>query len=99
MNPYLSMAAAIGSGLLGIERKIDPGAISTGNAYAQDVPENRRLPSNLETAAALFGNSEAAKELFGEPFVRHFADSRSFEARQFARAVTDWELRRYFEIL
>lgn len=99
VNPYLSMAAAIGSGLLGIERKIDPGAISTGNAYAQEVPENRRLPSNLETAAVLFGGSEAAKELFGEAFVRHFADSRTFEARQFARAVTDWELRRYFEIL
>ncbi len=99
VNPYLSMAAAIGSGLLGIERKIDLGTISTGNAYAQDVPESRRLPSNLETAAVLFGGSEGAKELFGEAFVRHFADSRSFEARQFARAVTDWELRRYFEIL
>ena len=99
VNPYLSMAAAIGSGLLGIERKIDPGAISIGNAYAQDVPENRRLPSNLETAAELFRGSESATELFGGAFVRHFADSRSFEARQFARAVTDWELRRYFEIL
>ena len=99
VNPYLSMAAAIGSGLLGIENRIDPGTISTGNAYAQEVPENRRLPSNLETAAVLFGGSEGAKELFGEAFVRHFADSRSFEARQFARAVTDWELRRYFEIL
>lgn len=99
VNPYLSMAAAIGSGLLGIERKIDPGSISVGNAYAQEVSEKRRLPSNLETAAALFGSSAAAKELFGEPFVSHFSDSRSFEARQFSRAVTDWELRRYFEIL
>ncbi|MGE6743734.1 glutamine synthetase family protein [Allorhizobium pseudoryzae] len=99
VNPYLSMAAAIGSGLLGIEKKIDPGAISVGNAYAKEVPESRRLPSNLETSAVLFGASAEAKDLFGEAFVRHFADSRSFEARQFARAVTDWELRRYFEIL
>jgi len=99
VNPYLSMAAAIGSGLLGIERKIEPAPISVGNAYAQEVPPERRLPGNLETAATLFGQSEAARELFGQPFVRHFADSRVFEAQQFSRAVTDWELRRYFEIL
>lgn len=99
VNPYLSMAAAVGSGLLGIERAIDPGSVSTGNAYASDVPADRRLPSNLETAAMLLSGSNAAKELFGESFVRHFAESRLFEARQFGRAVTDWELRRYFEIL
>jgi glutamine synthetase len=99
VNPYLSIAAAIGSGLLGIERKIEPAAISVGNAYAQEVPPERRLPGNLETAATLFAQSEAAQELFGQPFVRHFADSRIFEAQQFSRAVTDWELRRYFEIL
>jgi glutamine synthetase len=99
VNPYLSMAAAIGSGLLGIERQIDPGPRSIGNAYAQEVPEARRLPGNLETAAVLFGQSEAAQDLFGAAFVRHFADSRMFEARQYARAVTDWELKRYFEII
>ena len=99
VNPYLSMAAAVGSGLLGIEDEIDPGPPSTGNAYAQEPPENRRMPGSLETAAVLLSQSAAARELFGEDFVRHFADSRLFEARQFARAVTDWELRRYFEIL
>ena len=99
VNPYLSMAAAIGSGLIGIERKIDPGTISVGNAYAQDVPESRRLPSNLESAASLLSKSVEARDLFGDSFVDHFSDSRSFEARQFARAVTDWELRRYFEVL
>lgn len=99
VNPYLSMAAAIGSGLLGIERGIDPGARSVGNAYAQDIPESRRLPGNLETSAVLLQQSEAAIDLFGPAFVRHFSDSRLFEARQYARAVTDWELKRYFEIL
>ncbi len=99
VNPFLSMAAAIGAGLLGIEQKIEPTQMSVGNAYLDEVPSDRRLPSNLETAAALFVESKAAQELFGQPFVRHFADSRLFEAKEFSRAVTDWELRRYFEIL
>jgi glutamine synthetase len=37
--------------------------------------------------------------LFGEPFVAHFAASREWEEREFRRAVTDWELARYFEII
>lgn len=99
VNPYLSMAAAIGSGLLGIEKGLEPGAESTGNAYEVDVPIDRQLPTNLESAGILFGQSEAARDLFGDDFVTHFADSRVFEARQFGRAVTDWELKRYFEVL
>lgn len=99
VNPYLSMAAAIGSGLLGIMQEIDPGEASTGNAYEQDLPPERCLPSNLEAAGILFGQSKAAEELFGAEFTRHFAQSRIFEARQHARAVTDWELKRYLEIL
>lgn len=99
VNPYLSMAAAIGSGLLGIEKGIEPGPISTGNAYSLNVPADRQLPTNLESAGEILGRSEAAADLFGAAFTRHFADSRLFEARQYARAVTDWELKRYFEIL
>jgi glutamine synthetase len=30
--------------------------------------------------------------------VRHYAAAARFEADQFARAVTDWELERYFEV-
>lgn len=99
VNPYLSMAAAIGSGLLGIEKGIEPGEPAVGNAYDLDVPMDRQLPTNLESAGILFGASDAAKDLFGEAFVEHFAASRVFEAHQYGRAVTDWELRRYFEVL
>ncbi|EAQ43978.1 hypothetical protein MED193_00530 [Roseobacter sp. MED193] len=99
VNPYLSMAAAIGSGLLGIEQGIEPGDAATGNAYDLDVPTTRQLPTNLESAGILFGASQAANAMFGKAFVEHFSASRIFEAREFGRAVTDWELRRYFEVL
>ena len=32
-------------------------------------------------------------------FVEHYAASREWEDREFRRAVTDWELARYFEII
>ena len=44
-------------------------------------------------------NSELAKELFGDAFVQHFTGTREWEWRQFSKVVTDWELKRYFEII
>ena len=43
--------------------------------------------------------SEAAREMLGDSFVEHFAASREWEEREFRKAITDWELRRYFEII
>ncbi len=95
-NPYLALAASIGSGLYGIEREIEPPAPVAGNVYESQAP---RLPTTLEEATAAFRDSEAARELFGDGFVRHFAGSREWECRKYRQAVTDWELRRYFEII
>ena len=44
-------------------------------------------------------NSAIAKELFGETFVNHFTQTREWEVKQFAKVVTDWETKRYFEII
>ena len=44
-------------------------------------------------------HSAVAKELFGEQFVAHFAGTREWEWRQFSKVVTDWELKRYLEII
>lgn len=44
-------------------------------------------------------DSEAARQLFGEAFVEHYAATPFREAREFARHITDWELQRYFEII
>ncbi len=99
MNPYIAMAAAIGSGLWGIENKIEPSAPVQGNAYDRDYPPELRLPSTLTSAAERLLLSTAARELFGDPFVEHYAQTRIWEEREFHKAVTDWELARYFEII
>ncbi len=94
MNPYLAMAASLAAGLEGIERKLEPPApVINGYASADSAP----LPHDLAQATALFRQSPVARKWFGEEFVEHYAATREWELRQFQRAVTDWELARYFE--
>ena len=99
INPYLALAVAIGSGLWGIEHRVEPDEPISGNAYDRKLPAKRQLPRTLTEAAERLAHSKAAQELFGAPFVSHFAASREWEEREFRRAVTDWELARYFEII
>jgi len=99
INPYLALSAAIGSGLWGIENKIEPGEPQTGNAYEAKLPKNRALPRTLWDAAQKLKSSKAGRDLFGDAFVDHYAASREWEEREFRRAITDWEMQRYFEII
>jgi glutamine synthetase len=99
INPYIALAAAIGSGLWGIEHRIEPDEPIVGNAYDREHPPQRRLPATLSEAATRLSGSNAARQLFGDAFVDHYAASRQWEEREFRKAVTDWELARYFEII
>lgn len=98
-NPYIVLAAALMSGLYGIEHKIEPGTPIEGNAYTQKLPKNLALPTTLWDAAQRLRGSKAARECFGDAFVDHFAATREWEEREFRKAITDWELARYFEII
>lgn len=96
-NPYLAVSAALASGLYGIKHRLALPEAVRGSGYA-----DRRgpvLPRNLEEATCRFEQSTLARELFGSEFVEHFAATRHWEWRQYARAVSVWELRRYFEII
>ena len=98
-NPYLALAAAIASGLHGIEQEIAPTAPVTGNASEAEWPRELSLPRTLADAAAAFSHSAVARDWFGDTFVDHFAATRDWEVRSFAKHVTDWELARYFELI
>jgi glutamine synthetase len=99
INPYLAIAAALGSGLWGVENRVEPDAPIQGNAYALTHEPARALPRSLSEAADRLLASKAARDLFGDVFVEHYAMSRQWEEREFRRAITDWELARYFEII
>ena len=94
-NPYLALAASLAAGLYGIEKKLALNA-PTVNAYTSKATP---LPRTLEKAGSLFLASDVARDWFGAEFVDHYAATRQWEVREFRRAVTDWELARYFEII
>lgn len=100
-NPYLVAAAAIASGLHGVENRLEPTDAISGNAYALTHPEHLTLPRNLPDAASRFASSPAARDWFGDDFVDHFAATRDWEARQLPveRDITAAELDRYFELI
>src|ERR1700691_3422065 len=93
ITPYLAMAASLAAGLDGIERQLELPS-PTVNAYSGDAPP---LPRTLADATRLFRESRVAREWLGEQFVEHYASTREWEVRQYEKAVTDWELARYFE--
>lgn len=96
-NPYLVLAAALASGLYGIEHKLEIEPL-TGNAY-ENAGGSVPLSTNLFDATQRFRASEAAKEWFGEVFVDHFASTREWEDRKQRVHVTEYELARYLEII
>ncbi|MDB5156145.1 MAG: puuA [Mucilaginibacter sp.] len=97
-NPYLAMAAALASGLYGIKNKLSLDIPQTiGNGYQNSA--NGKIQPNLYDATIDMKNSAIAKEILGADFVEHFTQTRLWECKQFAKSVTDWELKRYFEII
>ncbi len=98
-NPYLALAAALGAGLYGIEKQWQLEPQIKGNSYDQKHPDHLALPRTLWDSAQRFKASDAARALFGNAFVDHFAASREWEEREFRKHITDWEMERYFEII
>lgn len=98
-NPYLALAAALMSGLYGVEHKLEPSDPIVGNAYDLPPDPATALPTTLWEAAQRLKQCQPARDLFGDAFVEHFAASREWEEREFRKAITDWEMQRYFEII
>lgn len=98
-NPYIALAALLGSGLYGIEQAWTPSEPVIGNAYDEPHPPEQHFPLTLWDAAQRLKNSAPAHALFGGAFIEHYVATREWEERQFRRHITDWELARYFEII
>jgi glutamine synthetase len=97
-NPYLAIAASLAAGLYGIKNNLQlKQPQSIGNGYIDE--SNGRLSKNLIDATNIMKDSRIANEILGETFVRHFTQTREWEWRQYSKAVTDWEMKRYFEII
>ena len=98
-NPYLASAAALLSGLWGIENRVEPKIITSGNAYEKTFPEDLRLPRSLSEATRRLDQSAVVREYLGDDFVDHFVASREWEVREYEKHISSWEMDRYFEII
>ena len=95
VNPYLALAGLIAAGLAGVKQDLELPPPVTGNAYAErELP---RVPASIEEALTLWVASPLAAEAFGADVVEHYATMARVELEAYRAAVTDWELRRYFE--
>ena len=95
INPHVAIATCVAAGLWGIDNGIEPPPASSGDASSGEML--KKLPRTLKDATAALAASKRAREILGEGFIDHYVRTREWEVRQYERAVTDWELRRYFE--
>jgi glutamine synthetase len=95
VNPYLALAGLVAAALSGVAEPRPLQAPVTGNAYTADgLP---RVPASLDEALALWESSQLAADALGPDVVSHYATMARVELDAYRGAVTDWELRRYFE--
>jgi glutamine synthetase len=97
-NAYLALAACIAAGLAGIEEKLEL-TVPPIQGDNEGGEEALRAPRTLIETTRVFHASRLARDWFGDAFVAYFADTREQEWREWLDAVTDWEMRRYFEVI
>lgn len=98
VNPYLATPAAIAGGIHGIEKKVEPPALTAADVYAAGK-HPAQLPQSLDQALELLAASTVAEDWFGSDFVSHYVAMKRAELDAQRLAVTDWEIARYLEAL
>jgi glutamine synthetase len=94
-NPYFVYAAAIAAGLDGIQNRIEPDSIFSGDIYqSNDLPA---VPMSLRDAIGHLERSKVARSAFGDDVVDHYLHFLRTEQRKFDEVVTCWERARFFE--
>ncbi len=78
-NPYLTMALMLGTGLVGIERKLAPGPEIVG---MPSQASDRVLPRTPETALAAFEADPIVREVLGAPLVQLYSMIKHHELEE-----------------
>ena len=95
-NPYLSAAAVLAAGLLGIKGKLKLQPQSKGPS--EEDPAHQKLPRSLEEALDHLEADKAMCGMLGKPFVKLFTTVKRHELARFRGHVTDWERNEYLEV-
>ena len=98
VDSYLAIAGVLASANDGIANELDPGEALEGWDFDKEVPP---LPVTLGEAVDAFRDSPFVAEAFGKDVAGHYAEAGRWEWAQFLApsSVTEWERRRYFEVI
>ncbi len=101
-NAYLAFAVILAAGLDGLKRGLMPPKPINQNIFKMSDSEKSKnkiksLPSNLLEALELAKKDKLVVETLGEKAFEIFLRMKETEWKKFSTAVTDWEIREYFE--
>ena len=80
VNPYLVLAAVLGSALTGIEDALVPPPPISGNAYEIDLPQ---IPDTWDAAIDAFEGSDLVRRIFPEPLIENLVMTKRQESHYF----------------
>ncbi len=95
LNPYLAMAGIIAAGIAGIQSNLALPECYSGDAYTADT--HAKIPDNLAEASKALNESSMLREALGDEVVDHYVHAANYEIADFAKVVTDYEIKRGFE--
>ena len=95
-NPYLSAAATLAAGLLGIKQERELQPMSDGPS--EDDPDLPPFPKTLDAALEALAVDESMQDMLGREFCHLFTTVKQFELDRFHEHITDWETDEYLEV-
>jgi glutamine synthetase len=94
VNPYLFLAAVLGSALIGIEDNLSPPPPITGNAYEQDMPQ---IPDTWAMAIDQFEESAFTRRIFDPLLIDNFVMTKRQELHYMAELTPRQQLDLYLD--
>lgn len=106
LNPYIAMAVILAGGLTGVRNQIEPPPALDKLAWGLPAGYTR-LPASITTAAEALSLDRLLSAELGADFVDHWCQTRKNEWLAFHTGgadpasgdISEWEYRRYFELV
>lgn len=102
-NPYLSFAVILKAGLDGIKNKLIPPEPIEENVYHFDDRELKKrnidvLPSSLSQALDELEKDKLIQDALGKHTYERYIDGKRSEWDEYRTQVSEWELKKYFDV-
>lgn len=103
-NPYLALSLIHAAGMEGIKEGLKPPKPVEAEVFNLSETGKRKLniqelSPSLEKAIELFGKSKLVKETLTMHIYQKFIENKKIECDKFNRAVTDYEIKKYYSLL